>query len=98
LSALGTGTLGSGGAQITGVNVDLRSLEFDVPVHEWLESGKLTDDAVVLTSGVQGKVIANGIPRGAYRWTVIKPDGTTLTGTVEVPPEATAFEAINLAE
>jgi len=89
---------GAGGAQVTGVSVDLHSLEFDVPVSGWLDSGRLTDEAVTLTSNVQGKVKAEGIPRGPYRWTVTKADGSTLSGTFEVPPGATVFESIHIAD
>jgi len=90
--------IGAGGAQLTGVEVDLRSLEFDVPVSEWVEDGRFPKGAVVLTSNVQGRVVAEGIPRGPYRWTVTKADGTSLTGTVEVPPGATVFESIHIAD
>jgi hypothetical protein len=41
-------------------------------------------------------VFAKGIPRGAYRWSLAKPDGTTLSGEVQVPPGGTASEAISL--
>jgi hypothetical protein len=87
---------GLGGAQVTGVPVELLSLEFDTPVSAWLEAGKLSSETARLTSDVQGRVFAKGIPRGAYRWSLAKPDGTTLSGEVQVPPGGTASEAISL--
>ena len=89
---------GAGGAQIHGLTVDLHSLEFDTPVSTWIESGRITSESGNLTSDVQGRVFAKGIPRGAYRWSLTKPDGSELSGVVEVPPGATANEVILLEE
>jgi hypothetical protein len=87
---------GADGAQVYGATVDLHSIEFDTPVSAWVESGKLSKSSAGLTSDVQGRVFAEGIPRGAYRWSVLRPDGTMLSGEFQVPPGATAREVILL--
>jgi hypothetical protein len=89
---------GVGGAQVSGVPIALHSLEFDTPVSAWIESGRLSSGWVNLISDVQGQVSAEGIPRGAYRWSVTRADGTPLSGVTEVPPGGTATELISIAE
>lgn len=69
LADLELSVLDAHGAPVRGVPVELRSIEFDADVHEWvlaervtLPTGWTTDDS--------GIVRVRGLPRGAYAWLV----------------------------
>jgi hypothetical protein len=67
---------------VTGVEVELRSLEFDVPVADWLAAERVRGS---LTSDARGVVHLEGLPRGTYTWSVELDDGS-VEGTLELLP------------
>lgn len=75
----------SSGAPIAGSTFTLHSTEFDTTVAAWRAQGRLSAESVQLTTNSQGEATVIGIPNGEYSWSVTAPDGTPLSGVIQVP-------------
>jgi hypothetical protein len=71
------------GAAIVDATVELRSLEFDVDVADWIAAGRVVAPAGGLRTDTSGRVRVEGLPHGPYRASV--GGGSS---TVEVPAHA----------
>jgi hypothetical protein len=67
------------GLPVTGVSLQIRSIEFDASIETWLRDKKIRAPGG-LTTDERGKIRAEDLPRGDYTWTV-PVDGQDLTGS-----------------
>jgi hypothetical protein len=73
------------GLPVSGLDVTLRSIEFDAPVSSWITEG-LVQSSGGLTTDRDGRVSVERLPRGAYAWSVTFGQ-RPLSGRVELAPE-----------
>jgi hypothetical protein len=71
-----------GGLPVNGLELELTLEGESVPVSRWLADERVRSKG--LTTGLDGVVRIEGLPRGTYRWNATLPDGSTVEGTVEV--------------
>ena len=75
------------GLPVSGVEVELTSQEFDVPVATWIEEERVRAPDGLTTDG-RGTVRVEGLPRGSYSWS-LSAGGQDLSGTFELAPAKT---------
>ncbi len=73
-----------GGLAVSGVELALRSLEFETDVASWIEEGRCESSG--LRTDSNGRIGIRGIPRGAYHWTLVLDDGQEVQGEHELVP------------
>lgn len=87
-------TVFADGLPVTGVDVELRSVEFDTDVRAWIEQGSVrAPDG--LTTGSTGSLRVEGLPRGVYAWTAQLGDRPQ-SGTFELLAAETGKTRIHL--
>jgi hypothetical protein len=72
------------GRPAAGVPVELRSIEFGADVARWIEDGKVRAPGGLVT-GADGRLRLQGLPRGAYSWTIRGAEGP-VAGAFELAP------------
>lgn len=77
----------AGGAAVGGVQFDLRSMEFDKPVGQWLADGKVDSTSGALATDSLGRVRLDGLPHGDYEWTISVAGADARMGLVHVTPQ-----------
>lgn len=75
------------GLPVSGAEVEIRSLEFDVPVATWIEAERVRAPGGLATD-TRGTVRVEGLPRGAYAW-ALTAAGQELGGSFELEPAQT---------
>ena len=90
LGALAVHVTDAAGHALTSLDVNLRSLEFDASLSDWIALGKLKLPGGMLTDS-NGSLSISGIPNGDYEWSV-----ADQTGTVHVPANGTATLGVKL--
>jgi hypothetical protein len=83
-------------APAPGVRIDLHSDEMDRWVSSWMHDGELPPSPADLTSDEHGQLLVNALPNGTYSWRVDGAEGTPITGTVTVLPNATTSLVVTL--
>lgn len=86
-----------GGIAVPGVAAALRSVDFEVDVADWIAAGKLPAPAGGLVTDERGELRIGGLPNGAYRYTLVAPDGRVASGEVDVPPHAEGRAVVTFA-
>ena len=76
--------------------IDLRSIEFDTDVLEWVTAGRVHASSGRLETDDDGRLVVDGLPNGPYRWTAKNSDGETVTGEFVVPARATTDVTVAL--
>lgn len=77
--------LASSGLPVKDVPIELRSLEFDTSVLDWVVAGRAKGPTEFLTD-VRGEITLSGLPHGAYDWRATLIDGSQLEGSLTVVP------------
>jgi hypothetical protein len=72
------------GLPVTGVEIELRSEEFDVQVSDWLAADKVRSEGS-LRSDLKGEIHLQGLPRGPYTWRV-RAGEEEFSGSFELEP------------
>lgn len=83
LASLTLEVLTPSGIPVADLQVSLESVEFDTPVSRWAAEGLVPDTSLV--SDLHGRVRAERIPRGDYRWRIER-SGQALEGLVTALP------------
>ncbi len=86
-----------GGVALEGARASLRSVEFGRDVADWIAAGKLPAPAGGLVTDERGELRIGGLPNGAYRYTLVAPDGRVASGEVDVPPHAEGRAVVTFA-
>lgn len=89
LGALELAVRNAAGANLVDSEVGLRSLEFNVDVGEWIAAGRVSSSTQALRTDGQGVLRVNGLPRGAYGWSI-----GGVEGVASVPPLASVVVPI----
>lgn len=76
--------LSADGLPVSGMPVDFRSTEFDLPIDTWVREERVRAPESLTTDG-KGSVHVEGLPRGEYTWSLTV-DGEALTGSFELAP------------
>jgi hypothetical protein len=84
------------GLPVSGVEVELRSSEFDAAVSTWLDEG-LVRSSTGLTTNSSGELLIEGLPRGPYTWTIVTRSGDAI-GSFELAPATENRVIAQLAE
>ncbi len=80
-----------GGPPRANLPIDLRHLDSNTTVRDYLERYKLfTSSTGSTTTGSDGRLILEGAPEGDYRW-VIESEGQELSGTFTAEPGSNTF-------
>lgn len=74
------------GQPVRGVRVDLHSLERDVSVAKWIETGAVPAPGGGLITDEQGRLTVRGLPNGDFSYRATLPNGSVIDGSVRVPP------------
>ncbi|MCP3917217.1 MAG: carboxypeptidase regulatory-like domain-containing protein [bacterium] len=74
------------GAPVAGARIVLRSVEFGVPVADWVAEERARVEPASWTSDASGRVNIQAIPNGRYTWAVTFPDGFERAGEMLVAP------------
>ncbi len=86
------------GVPLAGASVSLTSQEFETSVADWRAAGRLTAEAVQLTTNALGQAGVSGIPHGSYSWTVSLPGGSMSSGPCTVPAGTWGEVTVYMAE
>jgi hypothetical protein len=84
LGDLELAVLDARGIPISAAEPTLTSVEFEVSVEEWITDGRV-QGASALRTGVDGKLVLEGLPRGVYVWSLATPDGL-VSDRLEIRP------------
>ncbi|MBL8858312.1 MAG: carboxypeptidase regulatory-like domain-containing protein [Planctomycetes bacterium] len=76
--------------------IQVRSVEFDTDVAEWLAAGRIEASANKLITDADGRLNLDGLPNGQYTWSAKSSDGTQMNGHFTVPPRAVTDVTISL--
>jgi hypothetical protein len=66
--------------------IDLKSVEFETDVAEWLEQKKVKSAQGGLQTDKSGRLRIDGLPRGDHVWSIDAGSGVVLEGLVSIPP------------
>jgi hypothetical protein len=77
--------LAGAGLPLAGMQVNLRSREFEQDVREWVSEGRVGGEGG-LTTDANGRVVLTRLPRGPYEWSFTDAEGNAWSGEVEVLP------------
>ncbi|MCB9916296.1 MAG: hypothetical protein H6828_14300 [Planctomycetes bacterium] len=73
------------GEPLAGVELHVRSVADEVGVDSWIARGELASSALRTPTDGEGHASVFGVPAGEYAWEARFPDGSTRSGTVQVP-------------
>jgi hypothetical protein len=82
------------GLPVAGAYVTLTSVELGEEVNAWLRDGRVRGASETRT-GPSGKLRLEGLPRGAYAWSVSHANGP-LSGTFELSPGGVNIRVIRM--
>ena len=82
------------GLPVVGVNVALRSIEFQETVQGWLD-GRLIQ-GTGLTTDTSGSLSLRGLPHGDYQWSIERSSSSDATGVLTVEPRTTMRVVLRL--
>jgi hypothetical protein len=66
--------------------IDLKSVEFEADVAEWLAQKKVKSVQGGLQTDKSGRLRIDGLPRGDHVWSIDAGSGVVLEGLVSIPP------------
>lgn len=69
------------------VSVEWTSLEFYRTLLQWQAGGYIDLPERGATTDSNGQLLVEGLPHGAYRWTMTSPTGTSKSGHTTLMPE-----------
>jgi len=81
------------GLPVSGLAIELVSLEFEARVADWLAAGHVTTSAGALTTDLKGRLVLRGLPHGTYAWS-LSAAGEHLAGEVLVKPGMSTSHSI----
>ncbi len=85
LGGLSIEVLDPGGVRVGGVPVELVSVEFGIPVAQWLSQGLVLCGESGLNTDLSGRIQVDGLPHGTYSWRIAGGSASGLGGEVIVP-------------
>ncbi len=74
------------GLDLAGTRIEVESIEFGTQVDPWLEAGLVNSSSPACATDARGQLRLDGLPHGAYRWTIAAEDGARFGGLFEVKP------------
>lgn len=72
------------GLPVSGLPIELRSIEFESDVARWIEAGLVRSEG--LSTDLAGEIRIERLPRGPYLWRVTPPGREPLEGRIELEP------------
>jgi hypothetical protein len=73
-----------GGLPVSGLPIELTSIEFDSDVAEWIAAERVRSEGLVTDH--HGGIRIERLPRGPYRWRIARGSGEPLEGELELEP------------
>jgi 5-hydroxyisourate hydrolase-like protein (transthyretin family) len=74
------------GLPVSGLAVELTSLEFGADVATWIAQERARSGGLV--TDLHGRIRVEGLPRGPYRWRILRPGQAALEAAFELGPGA----------
>lgn len=86
----------AGGLPVSGLPVELTSLEFGTSVSTWIEEKRVSASGLV--TDLSGRIRVEGLPNGSYGWRLNRPEGEALEGDLVVRPRPETAVRLTLPE
>jgi hypothetical protein len=84
----------SSGLPVPDLPVELVSLELETDVAAWIAAGRVRGEGLI--TDPRGRIRLERLPRGSYRWRIVRPSTEPLEGSLRVEPEEQAPVRISL--